>query len=421
MAAYIPELVLILIFILLSAFFSGSETAFTSVNRIRITTLVDQGNARAVQVQRILDNNKKFLSAVLIGNNLVNIAASSTATSLAIKLFGDAGAGIATGILTFVLLIFGEITPKTVAQQKAEPLCMALAPIIRVIMFVLTPFIIIINAMCSVFIRLFSVKSSREETISADELRTIAKISHEQGGIEGREKQIINNLFDFGDTQAKDVMVPQIDMTMLPIDATREEFAQVFRQTQYSRFPIYKGNEDNVVGVLNVKDLFLALTPGGKFPALSSVMRKPYFTFETKNVSELYKEMQKDNAAIAIVLDEFGSVAGMISTEDLIEEIVGEIHDEYDVDEKDPLRQIHPGVYRIAGTYKLEDINERIGTHLESKDNDSIGGLIIEHFDRFPRAGESISIDGVNLTVIKAGANRVDEVLLKTHSKKKTS
>jgi CBS domain containing-hemolysin-like protein len=418
LAANVPDLVLIIIFILLSAFFSGSETAFTSVSRIRITTLADQGNSRARLVLQILDHNKKFLSAVLIGNNIVNIAASAVATSLAIRTFGDAGTGIATGILTFVLLIFGEITPKTVAQQKAENICMAIAPVIRVIMVVLTPFIIVINALCAVFIRLFGGKSTGESTISADEVRTIAKISHEQGGIESRENQIINNLFDFGDTQAKDVMVPQIDMTMLSVDATQDEFFQVFRKTQYSRFPVYENSEDNVVGILNVKDLFLAITPGRDFPTLRSVIRKPYFTFETKNVSELFREMQKENASVAIVLDEFGSVAGMISTEDLIEEIVGEIHDEYDTDEQEPLRQLRPGVYRVAGTYKLEDINERAGTHFSSDDNDSIGGLVIERFDRFPRAGESIDIDGAIVTVIRAGSNRVDEVLIKVHNKR---
>ncbi len=418
MADTLPDLVLIIVFILLSAFFSGSETAFTSVNKIRITTLSDQGNTRARLVLSILDKNQKFLSAVLIGNNLVNIAASATATSLAIRIFGDAGTGIATGILTLVLLIFGEITPKTVAQQKAEKICMVVAPVIRIIMVLLTPFIIVINALCAGLIRLFGIRTGRQDAIGAEDLRTFAKISHEQGGIESRENQIINNLFDFGDTQAKDVMVPQIDMTMLPAGASQEEFTQVFRKTQYSRFPLFEGKEDNVVGILNVKDLFLAVTPGENFPPLASVMRKPYFTFETKNVSELFREMQKENAAVAIVLDEFGSVAGMISTEDLIEEIVGEIHDEYDTDEQAPFRQLRPGVYRVAGTYKLEDINERAGTHFRSDDNDSIGGLVIERFDRFPRAGESIDIDGAIVTVIRAGSNRVDEVLIKIHSKR---
>ncbi|MGI5990478.1 MAG: HlyC/CorC family transporter [Lachnospiraceae bacterium] len=417
MIEYVPELVLIVIFILLSAFFSGSETAFTSISRVRITTLADQGNSRARMVLSILDKNKKFLSAVLIGNNIVNIAASATATSLAIDLFGDAGAGIATGVLTFVLLIFGEITPKTVAQQKAEKISMAIAPIIRVIMIILTPFIFIINALCSGFIWLFGGRKTENKAISADEVRTIAKMSHEQGGIETQENQIINNLFDFGDTQAKDVMVPQIDMTMLSVDATQEEFAEVFRKTQYSRFPVYEGKEDNIVGILNIKDLFLAMTPGEPFPKLADVIRKPYFTYETKNVSELFREMQRQNDSIAIVLDEFGSVAGMISTEDLIEEIVGEIHDEYDTDEREPLKQLRPGVYRVAGTYKLEDINERTGTHFSSEDNDSIGGLVIERFDRFPRAGESIDIEGVTLTVIRAGSNRVDEVLMKIHKR----
>lgn len=411
------ELISIILLIALSAFFSSAETAFTSVDKIQILTLADNGNKRAKLVLWILDHQTKMLSAILIGNNIVNIAASAIATTVALQIFGEVGTGIATFVLTFLLLIFGEVTPKTMATIHARNLTLTLAPIIRFCMFFLTPVVIVINALCAAVLKVLHVDNTkRSHKITSKELRTIAHVSHKQGGIASTEKQMIDNLFDFRSAQAKDAMIPQIDMTMIDIDSSYEEVIKTFEETKFSRLPIFEENPDNVVGILYSKDLFLSLHKDEEFKKHFKMMdlaREPFFTFETKNTAELFREMQKNSTSIAIVLDEYGAVAGMITTEDLIEEIVGEIHDEYDTDEQVPFQKVKDGLYKIDATYKLEDINERIGCKLESEDNDSIGGLIIEKMDRFPVVGDKVTIEGLDITIAKASPNRIERILLK--------
>ncbi|MDO5402395.1 MAG: hemolysin family protein, partial [Eubacteriales bacterium] len=353
--------------------------------------------------------SSKMLSAILIGNNIVNISCSALATTLTIRIWGDYATGIATGILTVLVLIFGEITPKTAASAHSEKIALFYAPIIRFLMIILTPVINIVDWLSSVVMKLFHIDlSSRKKKITEDELRTFVKVSHEDGVIEKNEKQIITNVFDFGDSLAKDVMIPRIDMTLANVNSGYNEIIELFRETKYTRIPIYEDNADNVVGILNIKDLIL--NSKGSVFHISSIMRKPFFTFEQKNTAELFKEMQYDSTSIAIVLDEYGSTAGMITTEDLLEEIVGEIRDEYDEDEKEPYVKLDDGTYMVEGSLKLDDLNELLMTSFSSEDNDSIGGLIIEQLDRMPEVGDCVEINGYILKVEAVSSNRVESV-----------
>ena len=404
--------ILLVVLVALSAFFSASETALNSINKIRMKNMADNGDQRAAKTLEVAEKYESMISTILIGNNIVNISASALATSLTIKIWGNYATGITTGVLTIVVLIFGEITPKTTATVYSEKFALVYAPVIKALMTVLTPVIYVVDVLAGFFLRLFHIDTkNHKKTITETELRTFVNVSHEEGVIESDERQIINNLFDFGDAEAKDVMIPRIDMVAADITTGYDEILALFRETMYSRIPVYEEEQDNVVGILNIKDLIVA--PHGTQFEIRKIMRKPYYVYEHKNISELFKEMQKQSQGIAIVLDEYGSTAGMITTEDLLEEIVGEIRDEYDNDETEPFVKIDDYTYHIDGTYKLDDVNEKLSTALTSEDNDSIGGYIIEKLDRIPAAGEKLRVDNLEFTVEKVESNRVVSVILK--------
>lgn len=278
---------------------------------------------------------------------------------------------------------------------------------------ILTPVIFIVDHLAGGVLRIFGIKSNdKNSTITEEELRTIVKVSHEEGIIEKDERQIIDNLFDFGDTSVKDVMIPRIDMTVADVNSSYEDIITLFKSTMYTRIPIYENDSDNVIGILNIKDLIVGDKKDETFN-IRDIMRKPFFTYEHKNTSELFKEMQLNRYSIAIVLDEYGQIAGMITTEDLLEEIVGEIRDEYDTDEKDDMTKIRDNTYRINASCKLDDINSELGTKLYSQDNDSLGGFISEKLDRIPKAGDKLTIDNVWLFVERSSVNRAESIILK--------
>ena len=400
------QLITIIILLFLSAFFSSAETAFMTVSRIKIRSLMDEGNRHAALVAKIIDNSGKMLSAVLIGNNIVNISCSALATTFTINVWGSYATGIATGVLTLFVLIFGEITPKNLASKFNTKLVLLYSPVIYGLMIILTPVIFIVDHLAGIVLKLFGASSKgNSNTITEEELRTIVKVSHEEGIIEKDERQIIDNLFDFGDTSVKDVMIPRIDMTVADVNSSYDDIITLFKSTMYTRIPIYENDTDNVIGTLNIKDLIVTNVDDSF--NIRKIMREPFFT------SELFKEMQLKRYSIAIVLDEYGQTAGMITTEDLLEEIVGEIRDEYDTDEKDDMTKIRENTYRINASCKLDDINDELGTKLYSEDNDSLGGFISEKLDRIPKAGDKLTIDNVWLFVERSSANRAESIILK--------
>ena len=417
----IIQLMSIVILLILSGFFSSAETSFISVNKIKLLPLAQEGNRRAQMVIDIIDQPAKMLSAVLIGNNIVNISCSALTTSFTISIWGNKATGIATGVLTLLVLIFGEITPKSTANIHATKMAMAYAPIIKALMTILTPVIYIVDRLAGFFLWLLRIDSQKKEDIfTEEEIRTIVNESQKEGVIESTEKKIINNLFDFGDSTAKDIMIPRIDMTLADVNSSYDDIISLFRQTMYTRIPIYENTPDNVIGILNIKELIVNPANNDTFD-IRNIMRKPFFTFEQKNTSDLFRDMQISSTSIAIVLSEYGTTSGMITTEDLLEEIVGEIRDEYDTDEKDALSKINDNTYRVDGSFKLDDLNDELGTSLESEDNDSIGGLIIEKLDSLPKAGDKLIVDNVWMFVEKASSNRAESVIIKLLPKKDNS
>lgn len=414
------RIVILIILLLLSAFFSSSETALTTVSRIRMRSLAEEGNRRAARVLTVTDNSAKMLSAILIGNNIVNLSASSIATALAIELFGSAGAGIATGILTILILIFGEISPKTMATIRAEKLSLRFSGIILILMKVLTPVIFIINALAMIVLRIFGVDpTEKNRGMTESELRTIVDVGHESGVIETEEKEMINNVFDFGDAEAKEVMVPRIDMTFVQADSTYEEVLEIYREDRFTRLPVYEEDTDDVIGILNIKDLLLCDKENF---SLRQLMREPYFTYEYKNTAELLIEMRSSSINIAIVLDEYGTTAGLITLEDLVEEIVGEIRDEYDEDEEDPIQKLSDREYLVEGSMNLEDFSDYFNLKLESDDYDSIGGYMIGLLDHLPKIRESVTTpDGIFMQVRTKNKHRIETIYVKLPREEKNA
>ena len=404
------QYIVLIILLLLSAFFSSAETALTTVNKIKMRSLAEDGDKQAETVLDVTDNSAKMLSAILIGNNIVNLSASALTTTIAYQL-GGAYVALATAIITVLILIFGEIVPKTAANIKAESMALAYAFPIKIIMIIVTPISIIINALARVIMFVLRIDpNAKTDTLTEDELRTLVDVSHEDGVIEEEEREMINNVFDLGDAKAKDVMVPVVNVTFADVESTYKELLEIFREDKYTRLPIYEETTDNVIGTINMKDLLLF--DNTKEFHIRDILREAHFTYEHKSISELLVEMRTSAFNIAIVLDEYGETAGLITLEDILEEIVGEIHDEYDENEENEVfQEINKFEFIIEGSMSLDDVNDRINTELESEDYDSLGGYIIEHLDRLPdEKDEIITEEKIRMVVDSMDKNRIEKV-----------
>ena len=367
------QLFSLLILVFLSAFFSSAETALTTVNRVRLKALADEGNKHAQTALDILDKYGKMLSAILIGNNIVNLTASSLMTIVAMKI--RLSVGIATGILTVVILIFGEIVPKNMAMIYSEKLALFYAVLIAGLMKVMTPVIFVVDKLSGGIMKLLHIDTSKKTAMTEVELRTYVEVSHEDGVIESEEREMIYNVFDFSDALAKDIMIPRIDMVTVSEDAGYEEVMALFKECMYTRIPVFREDKDNIIGMINIKDFILV--EERELFSIRSIMRQAYYTYEFKKTADLLIEMREKRANVSFVLNEYGATVGMITLEDLLEEIVGEIRDEYDEDEEELIQKVEERTYLVEGSMKLSDINDELGTLLASEDYDSLGGLII--------------------------------------------
>lgn len=405
----VTQIIILFFLLLLSAFFSSAETALTTVNKIRLRSLAEEGNKRAKTVVTITEDSGKMLSAILIGNNIVNLSASSLTTSIAYSAGGSAVA-IATGLLTLLILIFGEISPKAMATIHSDKLALAYAYPISLLMKLMTPFIFIINNLSMAVLFLLHVDpKAKNDSMTESELRTIVDVSHEDGVIESEEKEMIYNVFDLGEAKAKDVMVPRVHVTFADVESTYQELIEIFREDKFTGLPVYENTTDNVIGTINMKDLLLY--DNTKAFHVRDILREAYFTYEFKSISELLVEMREASINIAIVLDEYGETAGIITLEDLLEEIVGEIRDEYDENEEEFFKEINKREFIVEGSMNLDDLNDRLALDAESEDYDSLGGFIIEQLDRLPEENdEVITGDGIRLVVETLDKNRVENV-----------
>lgn len=406
----IIQIVMLVILLIGSGFFSASETALMSLSRIRIRHMQEEGVKGAKLVGKLTEDSGKLLSSILVGNNVVNIAATSISTSLFINLLGTQGVAVATAFMTILVLIFGEITPKTIAANNSEKIAILVSKPIKIIILILTPVVWVFNIITNIIFKLFGIKSkSGQPYITEEELRTMVNVSQEEGVLEIEERQIINNVFQFGDMQAKEAMVQRLDMVCINADDGYKEIISLFKEEQFSRMPVYEESADDIIGIVNIKDIiFLDEDEIAKFD-IRNYVREAFFTYEFKKITELLEEMKKDKSQMAIVVDEYGGTAGLITIEDLVEEIVGEIEDEYDEDESD-IEVKKEDEYIIDGSKKISEVNELIGTNLESEEFDSIGGFIIGHLKRLPEEHEVIEVEGVKLCIESLDKNRIKKI-----------
>lgn len=408
------QIIFLIVLLIGSAFFSASEITLMSLSKIRIRYMQDEGVKGAKLVSSLIENPNKLLSSILVGNNVVNIAATSISTSLFIGLMGEKGVALATAVMTVLVLIFGEITPKTIAANNSEKVSLLVSKPIKAIIFILRPIVWIFNIITNIIFKLFGITNKGAKSfITEEELKTMVNVSHEEGVLEMEEREIINNVFEFGDMQAKNAMVQRIDMVAIDMEDSYDEIIQVFKTEKLSRMPVYEETIDDIVGILNIKDIIFLSDEEIESFDIKNYMREPFFTYEFKKITQLLEEMKLEKSQMAIVVDEYGGTSGLLTIEDLVEVIVGDIEDEYD-EEEDEIQVIKEDEYIVDGSTKIGDVNELIGVNLESEEFDSIGGFIIGHLSRLPEENEVIEVDNIRFCIESIEKNRIKKIRIYT-------
>lgn len=385
-----------------------------SLSKIRIRYMKEDGVKGARLVSELIESPNKLLSSILVGNNVANIAATSISTSLFITLMGPKGVPVATAVMTVLVLIFGEITPKTIAANNSEKIAILVSRPIKLIIFLLTPVIWIFSIITNVIFKIFGIKSKGTQPyITEEELKAMVNVSHEEGVLQIEERQIINNVFQFGDMQAKEAMVQRLDMVAIDSEDSYDQIIQMFKDEKLSRMPVYNDSIDDIIGILNIKDvIFLTDEEIADFN-IKDYIREPFFTYEFKQITQLLEEMKIEKSQMTIVVDEYGGTAGLITIEDLVEVIVGDIEDEFDEEEQDII-VIKEDEYIVEGSIKITDVNELIGVKLESEEFDSIGGFIIGHLRRLPEENEVIEVDNIKFCIESLDKNRIKKIRIFT-------
>lgn len=417
----VTMIIVFIILISLSAFFSSAETAYMSVSNIRMKTLAeDENNNRAQLALKLLDQNEKLLTSILVGNNLVNIGASSLTTSFVISILGNEGlwVAIATGFVTLMILIFGEITPKTLATRKAESIVLGFAPVLNSLNIIFTPIDVILQLITQLIIKLFGGEADGGPTVTQEDLKTIVNVSHEEGVLEDEEKEMLHNVFEFSDTEIKEIMTPRIHVADIDDDITYPQLVEFLKECQFSRIPVHKEDDtDDIIGVLNIKDLVIRDVDHEHFD-VKDYMRPAYFVYEFNQVSDVFEKMRNDHISLAVVLDEYGVMSGIVSLEDIVEEIVGEIDDEFDDEEHDVI-ELANHEFLLDGTMDIDEVNDECGTNFESEDFESIGGLVLGAVNGSPVLHQKVAIGNGIFTIEKIDKNRIEQLKLTIIGKEK--
>lgn len=398
------EIASIAILIALSAFFSSSETSITSVNPYKLRQLVDDGVRNSRKLQYLTDNISKTLSAILIGNNVVNITASSLATVVFVDYFGSRGVGISTIVMTLLVLTFGEIIPKSLAKVNTLKTALNFSPYIYFLVKILTPFTAFFN-----FITDQLTKNSEEEKMTEDDLITILNVSHEEGIIKDDQREMMENVFGIAESQAKDTMTNRTSIVAIDIETGYDELLDLISANHFSRYPVYGENIDDIKGILYVRDL-VGIKPS-EFD-LEKLMRPAFFQYESKNNFMLLSELKKRKISMAIILDEYGGTSGIVTVEDIVEEIVGDIDDEYD-EVQHNIRKIQDNIYSIDADTELDLINDNLDIELISDEFESLGGFVSGIADKFPKVGEVFNYENCEFTIERANPKKIDRIRLK--------
>ena len=406
----ILQIGLLIVLLLGSGFFSASETSLMSLSKIRIRYMEEEGVKGAKLVSSLIEKSSDLLSSILVGNNVVNIAATSVSTSLFTNIFGDGGVAIATAVMTVLVLIFGEITPKTIAANSPEKIAVIVSKPISIIMKITKPIVWVFNLLTGIIFKIMGIENDGVKPfITEEELKAMVNVSHEEGVLEIEEREIINNVFQFGDMQAKEAMIQRLDMVAVNIEDSYDEIIELFKSEKLSRLPVYQESIDDIVGILNIKDIIFLSDEEIQNFNIKNYVREAFFTYEFKKITQLLEEMKKEKSQMAIVVDEYGGTAGLLTIEDLVEVIVGDIDDEYD-EEEEEIVKVSDNEYLVEGSTKISDVNEQIGINFESDEFDSIGGFIIGYLKRIPEENELIEVGNVKFSVESIDKNRINKI-----------
>jgi putative hemolysin len=410
------EIFLFILCVLLSAFFSSSEVALISMTRAKVRTLDNENRVGSHAIVALKESPEHLLTTILIGNTVVNIAAASIATAIAIQQFGNVGIGIATGFVTIILLVFGEIGPKIYASRASDSFALAVAPIILFLSKLFTPVIWIVERVSP---KLGIGKDTAEPTVTEDEIKEWIDVGKEDGTIEQDEQDMLYSVLEFGDTTAREIMTPRVNVILMEDTISFEEAIRIFNETGFSRIPVYHDQIDNITGILNVKDVFSAMVSHRKDSTVREIMYDPMFVPETKKIDDLLKELRVHRVQMAIAIDEYSSFVGIITVEDILEELVGDILDEFDKEEPD-VQEIAPGVHVVDAQMWVEEINDSMNLALPIDESyETLGGLVIDRLGHLPQhPGEKVEIDNgrITLVVMQMHGRRIVKVKIVNHA-----
>lgn len=400
------QLIVIIIGIMLSAFFSSSETALTSLNIFKIRQMEKNGVDKAPLVRKLDENIGSVLTTILIGNNIVNIVTTTVATLFFTDVMGPRGAVISPIILTIVVLIFGEVTPKNIAAANSEKLALKVASPIRFLDVIFKPISFLLGKITGLISSAFISEEENSNLVTEEDLKTIVDVSEEQGVINNEESEMINNVFEFGNSDVSDIMTPRTNMEAIAVDCDQEELNELLKNTNHSRIPVYGKNIDNIVGILHMKDIVSSIAEGKELN-LEDIIRPAFYVYDNMHIFDLFTNMRSENVSLAIVIDEYGGTSGLVTIEDIVEELVGEIDDEYDTDEKD-IFKVDERTFLVKPSLHLSDFNDYFDVELEEFKNDSIGGYVIDHLARIPVEGDIVEVDNMILTVDKVDRYKIE-------------
>lgn len=407
-------LIFLVALLVLSAIFSSAETAFLSINKIRLRNLQEDGDKKADLVLDLLENQNRLISTLLVGNNIVNISSSALATKMATDYFGDAGVGIATGIMTLLVLVFGEVVPKNLAAAHAEGWAMFIAPFMKVMSVILTPVVVLLTKLSDTVVRFSKKNKEEDQTITEDEFKILVNVGQEEGVFDESETEMINSIMEFDETYVKAIMVPRIDIVAVDVEDSINEVLRLIIDGGHSRIPAYEDSIDNIVGILYAKDIFEHLDADFNELKVKALIRDAYYIPETKKVSDLLNELRLKKVHMAIILDEYGGTNGLVTIEDLIEEIIGDIQDEYDVEED--LIVMHSDNQLVADARApIGDVEEAFDVELdedilEDSEADTIGGLAFEHLGGIPEVDDEVTVGRFLIRIVNVSGRRITKV-----------
>lgn len=394
------ELILIILGVMGSAFFSSSETALTSLNVFKIRQMEENGVENSSLVRRLTDDIGKVLTTILIGNNIVNIVTTTIATIFFTDLLGSSGAVVSTIILTLTILIFGEVTPKNIATSSSEKLALKVAKPIKFFDFILKPLSFFLQAITNFLTKIIIGENSQKgDLVTEEDLKTIVDVSEEQGVINDQESEIINNVFEFGDSDVEDIMTARTNMEAIAADMEDKELKDFLKNCKHSRIPVYGKSIDNIIGILHMKDI-VAFIAEDKDLNIEEMVRPAFYVYDNMHIFDLFKSMRGENVSLAIVIDEYGGTSGIVTIEDIVEELVGEIEDEYDT-HLETILKINDKEYLVNPSIHINDFNDYFDTDIEQIKNDSIGGYLIDNLGRIPKLGDTIEVSGIKMSVLQ--------------------